>query len=126
RQGALESDGRRALRVWLKADLVFEPGPDGQPALSEDGRRRLDSALGQFLEYREAGPLIVEGYSLAPDQATRYLRSRARASAVRSYLLQRFDLDASAVGFLGLGNEPVGDPPAEPWDGIALAVFVSR
>lgn len=126
REGVLERGGRRALRIWLSAGVLFETGPDGRERIAEGGRRRLDSAIGQFLQYREAGPLIVEGYALAPDEAGRHLLSRARAAAVRDYLLGRFDLDPSAVGFLGLGSRPVGDPPSQPWDGIALAVFVRQ
>ena len=125
RGGVLEREGRAALRIWLSAPLAFQ-GPDAEPAISAEGRQRLDSAIGQFLQYRDAGPLMVEGYSVGPDQATRYLISRARAAAVRDYLIDRFDLDPSAVGFIGLGDRPVGEPPADPWDGIALAVFVPR
>lgn len=125
RDGVLERRGRRALRIWLSAPVIFEAGPGGE-ALSEAGRQRLDSAIGEFLEYRDAGPLIVEGYAPGPDQASRYLLARGRAAAVREYLIRRFDLDPAAVGFLALGNRPVGDPPADPWDGIALAVFVPQ
>jgi phospholipid/cholesterol/gamma-HCH transport system substrate-binding protein len=126
REGILERDGRRALRIWLSASVLFETGPDGREVIGEGGRGRLDSALGQFLQHREGGPIIVEGYATAPDEAGRYLLSRARAAAVRDYLIGQFDLDPSAVGFLGLGHRPVGDPPADPWDGIALAVFVRQ
>jgi len=126
RAGALERRGRRALRIWLSAGVVFETGPDGRETIGEGGRRRLDSAMGGFLEYREAGPLIVEGYATSSDEAERYLVSRTRAALVREYLVRRFDLDPSAVGFLALGNRPVGEPPSTPWDGIALAVFVPR
>ncbi len=126
RDGVLERGGRRALRIWISAAMLFEPGADGREVLADGGRARLDSAIGQFLQYREAGPLVVEGYAQAPDEAGRRLLSRARASAVRDYLVDRFDLDPSAVGFLGLGSRAVGDPPAEPWEGIALAVFVRQ
>ncbi len=127
RAGVLEQRGRRALRVWLSAGVLFETAPDGRETISEEGRGRLDSAMGVLLEHREGGPLIVEGYdATAPDEAGRYLVSRARAAMVREHLVRRFDLDPSAVGFLALGNRPVGEPPSTPWDGVALAVFVPR
>lgn len=124
RRGALEEGNRRALRIWVPADRLFEQTAQGLAVLTDTGRAQLDSAMGEFLKYREAGPLIVEGHAQGADEAERYLVSRTRAAVVRDYLVRRFELDATAVGTMALGGEPVGVPPAPGWEGVVLAVFV--
>jgi len=124
RQGALAQEGRKALRIWVPASLLFEKTTPGLAVLTAAARERLDSAMGEFVQYREAGPLIVEGLAQGPDEAERYLVSRTRATVVRNYLVSRFELDPTAVGVMALGGEPVGMPPAPDWEGIVLAVFV--
>ena len=54
RQGALEREGRRALRIWVPASRLFETSAEGLVVLTDEGRARLDSAMGEFLKYREA------------------------------------------------------------------------
>ena len=124
RQGVLEQEGRKAFRIWVPASLLFEPATPGLAVLTDRGREQLDSAMGAFLKYREAGPLIVEGHAQGPDEAERYLVSRTRAAVVRDYLVRRFELDPTATGFIALGGEPVGVAPSSAWEGIVLAVFV--
>jgi phospholipid/cholesterol/gamma-HCH transport system substrate-binding protein len=124
RRGALASNGRRALRVWLSNAVLFARGGDGQETLTDEGRRRVDSAMGEFLKYRDTGPLIVEGYAQEGDAPGRYLVSRNRASAVRAYLLERFQLDASATGLIALGREGPAQLPDRRWEGIGLALYV--
>lgn len=123
RRGALEKNGRRPLRIWLHADRLFAVGDEGALVLSEEGRQRIDSAMGEFLKYRDSAPLMVEGYADAGSDADRYLRSRERAALVRLYLVQRFELDRSETGVMALGTA-VGSPEGDRWDGVALAVFV--
>jgi phospholipid/cholesterol/gamma-HCH transport system substrate-binding protein len=124
RQGALEQEGRKALRIWVPAALLFEKTTPGLAVLTDTGRERLDSAIGEFLKYREAGPLVVEGHAQGPDTAERYLVSRTRAVVVRDYLVRRFELDPTATGVMALGADPVGTPPTPAWEGVVLAVFV--
>jgi len=124
RQGVLEQEGRKALRIWLPASGLLEANAPGLAVLTDRGREQLDSAMGAFLKYREEGPLIVEGHAQGPDEAERYLISHTRAVVVRDYLVRRFLLDPTAIGMMALGGEPVGVPPAPGWEGIVLAVFV--
>jgi len=56
----------------------------------------------------------------------RFLRSRARASLVRGYLLARFFLDAQTVGAMPLGADSQGSPGLMPWDGVAIAVILPK
>ena len=45
RTGVLENGKRKAMRIWLRSALLFEPGPDGTEVLSDGGRKRIDSAM---------------------------------------------------------------------------------
>src|SRR5262249_46224975 len=94
RKGVLEQGGRKAMRIWLGADVLFEPGPNGSEVLSAGGRARLDSAMGTYLEYVPANPLVVEGYSTYGSVGERFRRARLRAALVRDYLLGRYELTA--------------------------------
>jgi hypothetical protein len=55
-----------------------------------------------------------------------YLRSRARASVVRSYIIGKFHLDPQATGAMPLSAESPESPGNIPWDGIALAVILPK
>jgi phospholipid/cholesterol/gamma-HCH transport system substrate-binding protein len=124
RQGALEAGGRRALRVWLRAELVFARGSSGEETLSAEGKARLESAMAPFLKYRREGPIVVEGYAAEGSEASRYLSSTARSALARAYLMDRFQLDPTSTGAIALGGVAVGSPSGERWEGIAIALFV--
>jgi hypothetical protein len=118
RSGALTRKGaRRAVRVALGAAVVFEADPTqpGAERLSEDGKARVDSAIGTFIDRLPGNALIVEGYAKQGTKDEQYLRARARASLVRAYLIGKFDLDPQLTGIMPLG--------ADADDGVALAVF---
>lgn len=124
RQGALETDDRRVLRVWLASGMLYEKNADGKEQLSEGGRQRLDSAMGAFLKYPRNTPFVVEGYAGGITSAERFLAGRQRAQLVRDYLLGKYPLDPSYVAVMPLGREAPGSPTGGEWDGVALAVFV--
>ena len=69
---------------------------------------------------------MVEGHSQqgAPDQ--QYLRSRARASLVREYLLGKFHFDPETTGVMPLGADSGDSPERLPWDGVALAMILPK
>jgi phospholipid/cholesterol/gamma-HCH transport system substrate-binding protein len=126
RQGALTRGGsRRSVRVWLKTAVLFEPAPD-DPAterLTDDGKARLDSAIGSYLDRLTTGVLVVEGYAQRGTKDEQYLRSRVRASLVRDYLISKFSITPQTTGVMPLGRESAGSPDGELWDGVALAIF---
>ena len=124
RDGALRRGGRRDLRIWLKADLLFESTPEGDPRLSDGGRSRLDSAMSTFLTYPLDSPLVVEGYSTAGSRADDFRLARVRAAQVRAYVIERFDLDPRRVGAVPLIGPAEGSPEGDEWDGVALTMFV--
>jgi phospholipid/cholesterol/gamma-HCH transport system substrate-binding protein len=124
--GVLENGKRKAMRIWLRAPLVFEPGPDGTEALSASGRARIDSAMSTYLKYLPTNPLVVEGYAPASTSAERFRLSRRRAGIVRQYIVGKYDVPPQNVGFIGLGYEALNSPDKERWDGVALTLFLDR
>lgn len=119
-EGALEADGRRALRIWLLADRLFDDAGE----LTDDGRVRLDSAMSTFLPYLREAPLVVEGYATAGRRDQQFLASRARATRVRDYLMRRFDLEPNRTSTMPLGASAAGSPSGDTWDGVGLTLFV--
>ncbi len=125
RTGVLENGNRQALRIWLSADVLFEPGPDGTEMLTPGGRARLDSGIATYLRYLPVNPLVVEGYATDGTVGERFRRGRSRSGMVREYLMGRFALAPQHTGYIALG-EAEGSPAGEPWDGVALTLFLDR
>jgi phospholipid/cholesterol/gamma-HCH transport system substrate-binding protein len=126
RGGALEAGDRQALRIWLRASVLFASKPDGSEELTPDGRTRLESAMAGFLRYTQDAPLVVEGYSTIGATALEYVQARARAQLALDYLASRFGLASNRTVAMPLGDRASGSPDGESWDGVALAVFVDR
>ncbi len=124
RRGVIEQGGRTKLRIWLHASVLFATSTDGTLQLTDGGRDRIDSAMGDFLKYGGSGPLMVEGYALEGTTPDRFLLSRQRALLVREYLLGRFGLNPDSTGVMPLGSDAEGSPTDNRWDGVAIAVFV--
>ena len=126
RRGALEGDGRVALRVWLEADNLFATRADGSEVLTDEGRRRIDLAMAPLLRYPADSPLIVEGYApatLAPD--VRFLQAQARADQVREHIVRRFRRSESLTGIMPMGFDSPQSPSDDGrWNGVAIALFV--
>lgn len=124
RRGALETDNRRVLRVWVGADVLFARDAEGVERLTDSGRQRLDSAMAPFLRYPPDTPLVVEGYAGAGTSDQQFVLSRSRALQVRDYLVGKFGLDPGFVAIMPLGAEAPGSPAQGRWEGVALAMFV--
>ena len=129
RKGALtKGSDRRVVRVWGRADELFEPEP-GHPEnerLTDAGRVQVDWAIAPYLEHVASGIVIVEGYAQQGTRDEQYLRSRARASIVRDYLIGKFHLDPQATGAMPLSADSTDTPGKLPWDGVALAVILPK
>ncbi len=135
RQGVLtKNSDRRAVRVWLRADALFEAATVDasvgaspiREQLTVAGKAAADAAIAPYLDYVAAGIVMVEGYAQMGAQDERYLRSRARASIVRDYLIAKFTLDPQATGAIPLSAESSDSPGNAPWDGVALAVILPK
>jgi len=129
RLGSLtKGSDRQVTRVWLSSAVLFAPEPDApeDEHLTDAGKARVNAAIAPFLEYLASGILMVEGYAQDGPLEARYLRSRARATAVRDYLIGKFQLDTQTSGAMPLGGESVGSPGGVPWNGVALAVILPK
>lgn len=124
REGALTANGRRALRVWVSAQVLFEKDASGVERLTADGRARLDSAMAPFLGYPPDTPFVVEGYADGVTRDVQFVLSRTRAQLVRDYVVGRFGLDAGYVTTMAMGPDAPESPANGRWEGVALAAFV--
>jgi phospholipid/cholesterol/gamma-HCH transport system substrate-binding protein len=125
RDGLLENGDRKALRIWLGADRLFERGPNGTEVLTDEGRARLDSAMSTYLEYVPTNPIVVEGYATEGLEGERFRRGRARAATVREYLVARYGLSPQHTGYIALDTAE-GSPSGKRWDGVAITLFLDR
>jgi phospholipid/cholesterol/gamma-HCH transport system substrate-binding protein len=125
--GVLEGNDRTALKIWIDANVLFERGPDGVERLTESGRRRLDSAMADFVRYPRDSPLVVEGYAEDREGETAYLVSDDRAQMVRDHLLGRFRRQTTLTGVMPMGARAPGSPSGDDrWSGVALTLFVNN
>ena len=125
--GALEGRDRTAIRIWIDAGVLFEPGPDGIEQLTGEGRRRVDSAMADLVRYPRDSPLVVEGYAESAAGEAAYLRSADRALLVREYILARFRRKATLVDSVAMSDQAPGSPSGDGrWSGVALALFVDN
>jgi phospholipid/cholesterol/gamma-HCH transport system substrate-binding protein len=124
RQGSLEGKDRKALRIWIAGQPLFELQPDGTEVLTDGGRARLDSAMSQFVRYPATNALVIEGYATGGTHDERFLRSKSRAALVADYVTNKFRLDSERVGTIALGSDAKGSPSGDSWDGVALTLFV--
>lgn len=123
--GALEQNQRTALRVWVESAMLFATDADGNERLTDEGRRRIDSVMADFVRYPRDSPLVVEGYALSLEGEAAYLRSADRAQLVREYLLSRFRRQTTLTGTMPMGEDATGSPRGDGrWSGVALTLFV--
>jgi phospholipid/cholesterol/gamma-HCH transport system substrate-binding protein len=126
RSGVLENGKRKAMRIWLSAESLFDELPDGTPVLSDQGRARIDSAMSAYLKYVPSYPIVVEGYATKGTRHERWSTGQLWSGMVREYVLQRYDLTPQNAGFISLGNDAQGSPNGASWDGVAITLFVDR
>jgi phospholipid/cholesterol/gamma-HCH transport system substrate-binding protein len=122
RQGKFASK-LKPERRWVPAGELFTAGPENREGLTEEGRHKLDLAIADYLLEARNTPLMIEGYAAKGDTHEQFLVSRDRALRVREYLVHRFSLPSSYVGFIPLGAE--GSPGGEfrNAEGVALVMF---
>jgi len=107
---------------------LFEPElehPENE-RLTDPNKVHVDSAIAPYLEHVASGIVIVEGYAQEGPRDEQYLRSRARASIVRDYLIGKFHLDPQASGAMPLSTDSTDTPGKSLWDGVALAVILPK
>ena len=119
---------RRLVRVWRPADVLFEPEPNRPETerLTDPGKAHVDSAIAPYLELVASGIVIVEGYAQQGTRDEQYLRSRARASAVRDYLIGKFHFDPQATGAMPLSADSSTSTGKASFDGVAIAIILPK
>jgi len=122
--GVLERD-HTAIRIWIDADVLFVLDPaSGLERLTDDGRRRIDTAMADLVQYPPDSPLVVEGYA---EGEVAYLRSADRAQTVRDYLLTRFRRSTTLTDIMPLSTDAADSPRGDGrWAGVALVLFVDN
>jgi phospholipid/cholesterol/gamma-HCH transport system substrate-binding protein len=126
RGGMLEQAGRVPLRIWLQSSVLFARDTAGKEILTDAGRARIGSAMGMFVRYPKDSPLVIEGYGGEAAGDDQFLLSRSRAALVKGYVVSRFGFDPGLIAEMPMGAEAVHSPSGDTWDGVALALFVSK
>ena len=112
-------NGLRENRQWIPADSLFTTNSDGEEVLSDQGRHNIDMAIGQLNEIY-GQPLIIEGYSASSVASDQLIRSRRRATLVRTYLQLRFHLLPKNTGIVVLKSTPPENTGKITFDGVSL------
>ena len=126
RKGVLENGKRKAMRIWLSSNVLFEKRADGKEVLTPDGRARIDSAMATYLRYVPANPIVIEGYATEGNVGDRFERARMRAASVRDYVVNRYELSPQHTGSIALAEDAKGSPDGDKWDGVAVTLFLDR
>ena len=106
-------------REWLSASTLFTTDPTGKEILSPDGRMQLDNAVAQLPSLYSA-PIVVEGYAQTGSASDQLLRSRARATLIRSYLEVHYHVQPKDLGIVALSQQPPISAGRSTWDGVCL------
>jgi phospholipid/cholesterol/gamma-HCH transport system substrate-binding protein len=127
RSGILENGNRRALRIWLGADVLFEHTAAGVETLGASGQARVDSAMATFLRYVPSHPIVIEGYATDGSAGERFQTGRTRAGIVRQYVMTRYRVPQQNIGAIALDETPSDSPSGnQRWDGVAITLFLDR
>ena len=115
--------GFKKYRVWLDSADVFGKAADGTETLSVDGKRRLDEAMTQVLQFPRNGPLMIEGFAGAGTTSQQYLQGRQRAARVEAYLVARFRLRPAYVGVVSMGAVADANEVGRFKEGVGIVSF---
>jgi phospholipid/cholesterol/gamma-HCH transport system substrate-binding protein len=106
-------------RQWISASSLFTVNEDGEEVLSAQGRRNIDTAVGQ-LKGIYGQPLIIEGYASLGSESDQLRQSRRRAALVRTYLQLHFHLLHKNTGIVALRSTPPENAGKSTFDGVSL------
>jgi phospholipid/cholesterol/gamma-HCH transport system substrate-binding protein len=112
----------RSLRVWLRAEALFQQGPQGGEELSDGGKHAIDVAVLSSGDSVFAHPVVIEGYADVGAPAEALALSYARAQIVRNYLEARYPFAASNVGVMPLSATPPPGVGHDQWSGVCILV----
>ena len=110
-------------RTWVSADQLFHRNSKDVEELTPAGKQILDHALAIYGDTLLSNPIVVEGYSTDASLAERVELSRARAIAVRNYIIQRFQLDPMTTGGVALDDQAPQGAGRATWDGVSIVLL---
>jgi phospholipid/cholesterol/gamma-HCH transport system substrate-binding protein len=110
-------------RDWLAADQLFLRDGNGAEQLTAKGKTVIDSAIAQAGDSVVHSPIVVEGYASNGSAADQLSDSRRRSIAVRSYVLNHFQLDPGHLGAVALADRPPNGVDHPGWNGVAIVVL---
>jgi phospholipid/cholesterol/gamma-HCH transport system substrate-binding protein len=113
-------------RVCVDAALLFTETSPGFEQLSDQGKERLDAAMGELIQYPRNSPIVVEGYAAKGTPEEQYLRSYDRAASAREYIVEKFHLSPNFVGIMPMGAVTSKDASGQPSEGICLVLFYDK
>jgi phospholipid/cholesterol/gamma-HCH transport system substrate-binding protein len=113
-------------RVCVEAAQLFTETPTGSEELSDQGKERLDAAMGELIQYPRNSPIVVEGYAGKGTPEEQYLRSYDRAANARQYLVEKFHLNPNYVGIMPMGAVTANDASGQHSEGICLVLFYDK
>jgi len=115
--------GDSSERVWLRDKDLFTSGLNATEQLTEEGRRRIDSAIGALIPYLPNSPIVVEGYATQGSPSERFIRAKQRASVVQTYIKKRFGLPQNTVGVMPMSDSIPPGVGKSVWDGVSLVLI---
>jgi phospholipid/cholesterol/gamma-HCH transport system substrate-binding protein len=116
----------RSPRAWLEATSLFQHGPHGTEELSPEGKRSIDTVVASLEDVIFKYPIVIEGYSDAPEPADAISWSYARAQLVRSYLDSRYPFVVKNVGVMPLSATPPPGTQHDHWSGICILIAENK
>jgi outer membrane protein OmpA-like peptidoglycan-associated protein len=117
--------GLSESRQWIPSTSLFSINGAGEEVLSEQGRHTIDEAVSQLNEIY-GQPLIIEGYSTVGSASDQLIRSRRRATLVRTYLQLRFNVLPKNTGIVALEGHPPHNAGKSTFDGVSLVSVGQR
>jgi phospholipid/cholesterol/gamma-HCH transport system substrate-binding protein len=113
-------------RVWLPANELYQPDPNGLEQLTAQGKDLLNRTVVQYGGSVVERPIVIEGYSAGGNAADQLASSRNRALLVRRYLQMHFQLDPGNLGAVPMMNVPPSGLGHPTWDGTCIVVLKGR
>jgi phospholipid/cholesterol/gamma-HCH transport system substrate-binding protein len=113
-------------RVCVEAAQLFTEVPPASEELSDQGKERLDAAMGELIRYPRNSPIVVEGYAGKGTPEEQYLRSYERAANAREYLVEKFHLNPNYVGIMPMSAVMTKDTSGQQSEGICLVLFYDK
>ncbi|MEO5926410.1 MAG: MlaD family protein [Bryobacteraceae bacterium] len=115
-----------ARRVWLEGKQLFSTSRNGMEALTDGGRKALDTAMAEYVPFLPNSPLMIEGYSAEGSPEDKYRKAQQRAVLAQAYVQSRFQLNPKYIGAIPLVETPPVKTGKTSWDGLALVLVPTK